>query len=163
LLYLCLLLGLAKKDTKQIMTAILGPLHLAKVDDTHFGVLSPIEFRLDSGKIVMAEVGFGYDGKSGAKMMDAIVPPFGSRGDMAWLLHDRIYFGHRELGETNFTRAEADAAMKEVLVYLGVEEYIIHGSYAAVRAGGLESWMNLAERAERDSKRKDQDDWLGDQ
>jgi hypothetical protein len=128
------------------MTEILGKLQWEKSGDEHVILLSPIEYRLNSGKILIAEKGFRYDGKSGAKVFDAVIPPFGSRGDHAFCFHDRGYYGHRVLEETNFTREEVDDGMLEILLYLKVNEVKARAVWSVVRAGGEASWMNPVEQ-----------------
>ena len=134
------------------MPSILGALDIRKHGDTRFKLLSPVEFQLDNGKIVIAERGFIYDSGSIPPPFRTIVCPFGTRADLAWLCHDRIYYGHRDKDEHNFTRLEADSAMLELLIYLEVPDYIAYGAYTAVRAGALESWMNPQEHEEWERK-----------
>ena len=132
------------------MTQILGSLDLHKASDDEFTLLSPVEFQLDSGRIVIAERGFTFDGGSVPAPLRSIVCPFGSAADMAWLCHDRLYWGHRENAETSWTRLEADDAMLELHHHLRVPEHIAHGSWTAVRAGGRSSWMTAYEKLEWD-------------
>lgn len=128
------------------MTAVIGELDLRKKGATHWTHLSPIEFQLDSGKVVICEKGFTLDFGSIPRLFWSITPPIGTIADLAWDIHDRIYWGHRENGETNFTRLEADNAMLELHHHLGTSELVAHGSWTAVRGGGQLSWMNPAER-----------------
>jgi hypothetical protein len=130
------------------MTQIIGELDMRKDGDEHVKLLSPMEFQLNCGRIVMCERGFRFDGGSIPAPFRAIVCPFGSRADRGWLLHDRIYFGHRNLHEQQFTRLQADEAMLEMLLYLDVGEHIAYGAYAAVRGGGLTSWQTEEEKLE---------------
>ena len=120
-----------------------------KKGDEELALLSPIEYRLNSGKILIAETGFAYDGKSGPRLSDALIAPFGTRADHAWAFHDRGYYGHKILGETDWTRKEVDDGMKELLLFLGVEPVTVEVVYWAVRAGALESWETEAEKQHR--------------
>ena len=120
-----------------------------KKSDEELALLSPIEYRLNSGKILIAETGFAYDGKSGPGLSDALIAPFGTRADHAWAFHDRGYYGHRELGETDWTREEVDDGMLELLLFLEVDEIEARMMWVVVRAGGLASWETEAEKQSR--------------
>ena len=134
------------------MTQIIGQIDVRKASDTTFRLLSPVEFQLNSGRIVIAERGFTFDGGSIPSIFRSIVCPFGSAADAAWLCHDRIYAGHRDLSEQRFTRLQADEAMLELLLYLNVPDHISYGAYTAVRAGALDSWWTEEERTEWESR-----------
>jgi hypothetical protein len=128
------------------VTDILGDLVIRKAGPDTWELVSPIEARLDSGRIVTVDRGFVCDFGSIPSVFRGVVAPLGSVSDLAWLVHDRIYWGHRDSGETHWTRLGADDAMLELLLWLGTPAHIAYGSWTAVRAGALMSWLNPTER-----------------
>ena len=132
------------------MTSIIGELDWRKDGDSHVKLLSPIEYQLDCGRIVMAERGFRYDGGSIPPPFRSLVCPFGSAADHGFCLHDRLYKGHRDLQERSFTRLQADEAMLEVFLHCGVPSHIAYGVYTGVLAGGLAAWQTEAEKIQWD-------------
>ena len=141
------------------MTRVVGGLDWRKTGDEEVMLLSPVEFVLDSGRIVIAEKGFTYDGGSVPKVFRNIISPFGTCADWGWCLHDRLYAGHRELGEMDWTRREADLAMLEMLQYKGVADLVAYGAFAAVRGGASQAWMSRDERKDWD-EREELDEYL---
>jgi len=140
------------------MTNIIGHLDWRKTGDDEVTLLSPIEYQLDSGRIVICERGFKYDGGSVPRPFHSLVCPFGTAADSGFCLHDRLYYGHRDLSEQQFTRLQADEAMLEMFLHCDVPDHIAYGVYTGVRAGGLAAWQTEAERIEWNAA--DNHEWL---
>ena len=128
------------------ITAIIGHLDWRKDGDSHVVLLSPIEYQLDCGRIVICERGFKYDGGSIPRPFHSLCCPFGTSADHAFCLHDRLYHGHRDLHESSFTRLQSDEAMLEVMLHCDTPEHVAYGAYTAVRAAGLAAWQTEEER-----------------
>jgi hypothetical protein len=149
------------------MTAIIGSLDTRKHGGSAAMLLSPIEYQFNDGRSLIIPKGFIYDGGSIPRIFWSIVPPFGTYADYSWLPHDMFYFAHRESlpGFEDVTREMADLYMLEVHHHVGVDEFVAHGSFAAVRGGAARAWMTPEERAEIDESNigDEDDDWFLDQ
>jgi hypothetical protein len=121
------------------VTIVNGSLVIRKEGPNRWSFMSPMLATLDNGRLIEIETGFTCDFGSIPDPFRVIVPPLGSVSDVAWGFHDKLYKMSRE-GDRNWTRAEADDAMLELLLYLGTPEHIAWGAWTAVRAGAGSTW-----------------------
>lgn len=140
------------------MNRFSGKLVLVLLDDkTHpairdgrslWGVERPLTYTTLAGDAITVPAGFVTDLASIPRLVSGALPPDGPWVEAA-VIHDLLYRtsghgmwkGHRCLSRAKpYSRAEADAVLKEAMRALGLSGWRVAAIYAGVRIGGGHGW-----------------------
>jgi len=120
------------------------PLRLERTGPRNAISLAEFVFLSPSLGRIEIESGFDTDYASVPRIFWSIYPPDGDYTPAAFV-HDALYFyGTAGVGRPVITRAQADAALLEGMVALGIPWLTRRVIYRAVRLGGWVAWNRNA-------------------
>ncbi len=114
------------------------PLIVEYVDGRRWRVHQDISYRTGMGEVSTVRKGFVFDFASIPKILWPLVPPAGDGHNLyglAAVWHDWLYT-HRKIGGRAITRREADELFLQIMVYVGVRQWLACAMYGVVRAAG---------------------------
>lgn len=109
-------------------------LRIREVDGSdHWELLTPLAYRTSDGQRITVPIAFRTDFASVPRPLWSVFPKTG-RHQKAAVIHDYLY------AHNGVTRAQADAVFCEAMETSGVGWWTRNAMYAAVRAGGGQTW-----------------------
>lgn len=140
------------------MSPFTGELHLVLLEDKNhastragrslWGVEKPLSYRTHAGDTITLPPGMVTDLASIPAGASWLLPPDGPWAEIA-VFHDLLYVtrgtgvwrGHASLSRaTPYTRAEADAVLRDGMADLGISGWRKSAIYLGVRLGGAAGW-----------------------
>lgn len=131
-----------------------APLVIREIGYERWQVVEPFRFTSKSGIVVNVPVGFETDLASVPSWLRSVVSKIGYWSQPA-VVHDLLYYHHRNGVDAVVTRREADkillegCRLKENQYNVPIQDRRNELIYTAVRAGGLGTWETPDERVER--------------
>jgi hypothetical protein len=131
-----------------------APLVIREIGYERWAVVEPFKFTSKTGIVVDVPAGFETDLASVPPWLRSVVSKIGYWSQPA-VVHDLLYYNHRNGVDAAITRQQADKVLLEGC-RLKENEYNVPLSdrrneliYTAVRAGGLGTWETADEREDR--------------
>ena len=131
-----------------------GPLRTEQIGHQRWKILEGFAFTSSAGLIVDIAAGFQTDLASIPAVVQGIISKVGYWSQAA-VVHDQLYFNHRNGLDTEITRLQADDILLEGCKVKAVDFSVRDASrrdwliYGGVRVGGLESWETADEKGDR--------------
>lgn len=131
-----------------------GPLITEQIEHARWKTTQPFTFVAGETFIVSVGAGFETDMASVPAIAQGIIPRWGYWAQAA-VVHDLLYYRHRNGLDSTFTRRDADRILLEgckvKAADFGVPDRVRRDwlIYGAVVAGGIESWETPKERIAR--------------
>jgi hypothetical protein len=111
-------------------------------------IWEPLFYDGPDGRYWTIPKGFRTDFGSVPDLVDWIIPAMASIADPAYVLHDYLYWLHRNGQDGCVDRADADQILLDALKVCGVSCVKRYTIYWAVRAGGWVAWSGKPDKWE---------------
>ena len=128
-----------------------APLRIEEIGYEKWRVLEKFRFTSKTGLIVEVPADFTTDLASIPRILQSILGKISGYSQPA-VVHDYLYYAHRNGDDTTVTRKQADKILREGIEFKEVAYGVpMDGDtiYQGVRMGGLASWERPDERRER--------------
>lgn len=137
------------------------PIMTEYIDGRKWRLSHDVAYLLSGGNFAncwtTARIGFVFDWASIPRPLWRLLPPAGDSNQpygAAALFHDWLYV-HQQIEGKDCTRKDADAAFREIMLYVGVSRWRATVMHWAVRLGGWRGWRRNRNEALNGPVRRD--------